>query len=80
MLVRPFYSVHASAEAASHDLNDPCLLLRRHLVVTGQTKSAFEDIRAHIFRPLSSGHKGMIPVDGLQVHGLPDGPSAPPYP
>ena len=63
------------------------LLLRRHFVIGRQTQPAPEEIRAHVHAgpgdvgvasPASAAlrrHEGVAPVDGLHVHGLPDGPT-----
>jgi len=37
-----------SLEAPVDDLDDPVLLLRRHLVIARQAQASVEDIRSHI--------------------------------
>ena len=66
-----------------NDLNDPILLLFRHLVIARQAEASAEEICADIdplafdvgVGPASSvaldGDEGVGAVDGLQMHGLP---------
>ena len=74
-----------SHKAAMDDLDHPVLLRRDHLVVRGEAEAAAEDIRAHVLAgtgdigvgaaaTVALGRdKGVGAVDGLHMHGLPDG-------
>ena len=65
-------------------LDDPILLLRAHLIITGQAKTSFENIHSNIFTAAfdigvgpgsavtTANNKGIQPVDRLHMHGFPD--------
>ena len=70
-----------SREASLYDLYDPILLGRCHLIVRRKAQSPPEYIRTNPttavgrIDPVPDGNETVGPVEGLHVHGLPDGPS-----
>ena len=76
-----------SFEAPVDDFDDDILLLRGHLVVAGEAQAPLEQVRAHVRLVLLDVGVGPAPavpfprdegvgaVDGLHVHGLPQGPA-----
>jgi hypothetical protein len=91
MFNRPIYALsHARSmfpflqETPMNDLNNPILLLRRHLVITRQAEPSPENIGSYIdSRALYvsicaastvalNRNKGVRPVYRLHMHGLPD--------
>ena len=77
-------SLHLSFETPVNNINNPILLFRCHLVIARQAQSPPEEIRSGIDSAAGDigvapspavafpGDELVGPVDGLQVHGLPN--------
>ena len=74
-----------SLKTSVNDLYNPVLLLRRHFVVRGEAEAAAEDVCANVdagtgdvgvgtgTTSAGSRDEGVAAIEGLQMHGLPDG-------
>ena len=79
------YKNSSLAKAPVHDIKHSVLLLRRLFLSLGWEQTTVENIRAHVSTAACDicigaassvpliGHKRVRPVNGLHMHGLPDG-------
>ena len=75
----------AYIKAIPDSCDDGILLFRGHLVVAGQAEATFKDVGTHVFAGACDvgvgagtaitlgGNEGVTAIDGLHVHGFPDG-------